>query len=142
MVEETLIIQNHQEIINLLQRVKTIALIGASANPLRPSFEVMEFLLAHGYQVFPVNPALKDKTIQNIKVYGSLSDIAQPIDMVDVFRKSEAVREILDETLSLSIRPLVFWTQIGVYDDDAARIAAVNGMHVVMNKCPKIELLQ
>ena len=142
MVEETLIIQNHQEIINLLQRVKTIALIGASANPLRPSFEVMEFLLAHGYQVFPVNPALKDKTIQNIKVYGSLSDITQPIDMVDVFRKSEAVREILDETLNLSIRPLVFWTQIGVYDGDAARIAADNGMYVVMNKCPKIELLQ
>lgn len=142
MVEETLIIQNHQEIINLLQRVKTIALIGASANPLRPSFEVMEFLLTHGYQVFPVNPALKDKTIQNIKVYGSLSDITQPIDMVDVFRKSEAVKEILDETLNLSIRPLVFWTQIGVYDGDAARIAADNGMYVVMNKCPKIELLQ
>lgn len=142
MVEETLIIQNHQEIINLLQRVKTIALIGASANPLRPSFEVMEFLLAHGYQVFPVNPALKDKTIQNIKVYGSLSDITQTIDMIDVFRKSEAVREILDETLNLSIRPLVFWTQIGVYDGDAARIAADNDMHVVMNKCPKIELLQ
>lgn len=142
MVEETLIIQNHQEIINLLQRVKTIALIGASANPLRPSFEVMEFLIAHGYQVFPVNPALKDKTIQNIKVYGSLSDITQPIDMVDVFRRSEAVREILDETLNLSIRPLVFWTQIGVYDGDAAHIAADNGMRVVMNKCPKIELLQ
>ena len=142
MVEETLIIQNHQEIINLLQRVKTIALIGASANPLRPSFEVMEFLLTHGYQVFPVNPALKDKTIQNIKVYGSLSDITQTIDMIDVFRKSEAVREILDETLNLSIRPLVFWTQIGVYDGDAARIAADNGMYVVMNKCPKIELLQ
>ena len=142
MVEETFIIQKHQEIINLLQRVKTIALIGASANPLRPSFEVMEFLLAHGYQVFPVNPALKDKTIQNIKVYGSLSDITQPIDMVDVFRKSEAVKEILDETLNLSIRPLVFWTQIGVYDGDAARIAADNGMYVVMNKCPKIELLQ
>lgn len=142
MVEETLIIQKHQEIINLLQRVKTIALIGASANPLRPSFEVMEFLLAHGYQVFPVNPALKDKTIQNIKVYGSLSDITQTIDMIDVFRKSEAVREILDETLNLSIRPLVFWTQIGVYDGDAARIAADNGMYVVMNKCPKIELLQ
>ncbi len=142
MVEETLIIQKHREIINLLQRVKTIALIGASANPLRPSFEVMEFLLTRGYQVFPVNPALKDKTIQNIKVYGSLSDITQPIDMVDVFRKSEAVREILDETLNLSIRPLVFWTQIGVYDGDAARIAAENGMRVVMNKCPKIELLQ
>lgn len=142
MVEETLIVQNHQEIINLLQRVKTIALIGASANPLRPSFEVMEFLLAHGYQVFPVNPALKDKTIQNIKVYGSLSDITQTIDMVDVFRRSEAVREILDETLNLSKRPLVFWTQIGVYNGDAARIAAENGMRVVMNKCPKIELLQ
>ena len=142
MVEETLIVQNHQEVINLLQRVKTIALIGASANPLRPSFEVMEFLIAHGYQVFPINPALKDKTIQNIKVYGSLSDITQPIDMVDVFRKSEAVKEILDETLNLSIRPLVFWTQIGVYDGDAARIAADNGMRVVMNKCPKIELLQ
>lgn len=142
MVGETLIIQKHREIIDLLQRVKTIALIGASANPLRPSFEVMEFLLAHGYQVFPVNPALKDKTIQNIKVYGSLSDITQTIDMVDVFRRSEAVREILDETLNLSIRPLVFWTQIGVYDGDAARIAAENGMLVVMNKCPKIELLQ
>lgn len=142
MVEETLIIENHHKIISLLQRVKTIALIGASANPLRPSFEVMEFLLTRGYQVFPVNPALKDKTIQNIKVYGSLSDITQPIDMVDVFRKSEAVREILDETLNLSIRPLVFWTQIGVYDGDAARIAAENGMRVVMNKCPKIELLQ
>ncbi len=142
MAEKTLIIQNHHKIISLLQRVKTIALIGASANSLRPSFEVMEFLIAHGYQVFPVNPALKDKTIQNIKVYGSLSDITQPIDMVDVFRKSEAVREILDETLNLSIRPLVFWTQIGVYDGDAARIAADNGMHVVMNKCPKIELLQ
>ncbi|MCT6870617.1 MAG: CoA-binding protein, partial [Bartonella sp.] len=87
-------------------------------------------------------PALKDKTIQNIKVYGSLSDITQTIDMIDVFRKSEAVREILDETLNLSIRPLVFWTQIGVYDGDAARIAADNGMYVVMNKCPKIELLQ
>lgn len=142
MVEETLIIENHHKIISLLQRVKTIALIGASANPLRPSFEVMEFLLTRGYQVFPVNPALKDKTIQNIKVYGSLSDITQPIDMVDVFRKSEAVREILDETLNLSIRPLVFWTQIGVYDGDAARIAAENDMYVVMNKCPKIELLQ
>ncbi|MGG7517149.1 CoA-binding protein [Allorhizobium undicola] len=123
----------------ILQSVQTIALTGASPNPQRPSFAVMGFLLSRGYRVIPVNPGQAGKTIHGQPVMASLADIAEPIDMIDVFRASEYVDAVVDEALSLPVRPKVIWTQLGVYDERAAAKAEAAGMAVVMNRCPAIE---
>jgi uncharacterized protein len=115
----------------ILQSVKVIALVGASSNTVRPSFLVMKYLLDKGYQVIPVNPGQK--------VYGSLKDIPGTIDMVDVFRNSEAAGILTDEALQLSPLPKVIWMQLTVRNDAAAAKAEAAGVKVVMNRCPKIE---
>ncbi|RYB05692.1 CoA-binding protein [Lichenibacterium ramalinae] len=123
----------------ILRDTRTIALVGASADPARPSFGVMHFLSGRGYRVFPVNPGLAGGTIQGRRVYGRLADLPEPVDMVDVFRKSEAAGAVVDDALALAPPPRTVWMQIGVRDDAAAARAQAAGVTVVMDRCPKIE---
>ncbi len=124
---------------DILKSVKTIALTGASPNPARPSNGVMGYLLSRGYKVIPVNPGQAGKQIHGRTVYARLSDIPEPIDMVDVFRASEYLGEVVEEALALDPRPQVVWSQLGVRDDAAAAKAEEAGIKVVMNRCPAIE---
>jgi uncharacterized protein len=125
---------------NILHQVKTIALVGASSNQARPSHSVMKFLLSKGYNVIPVNPGLAGQTLLGQKVHASLAEIAVPIDMVDIFRNSEAAALVVEEALALAPKPKVIWMQLGVRHDEAAVIAEAAGLQVVMNRCPAIEL--
>lgn len=120
--------------------VKTIALLGASPKPDRPSFGVMRFLMSKGYQVFPVNPGQSGKEILGRTVYATMADISEPIDMVDVFRAPEYLGEVVEEALALPNRPKVIWGQLTVRDDDAVKPAEAAGIKVVMNRCPAIEM--
>lgn len=123
----------------ILASVKTIALVGASPNEQRPSHTVMQFLLAKGYRVIPVNPGQKGKQLLGQQVYARLADIPEPVDMVDVFRNSLAVPGVVDEVLALKSLPRVLWMQVGVRHDEAARKAESAGITVVMDRCPAIE---
>ncbi len=123
----------------ILREVKTIALVGASANEARPSWIVTKYLLDRGYDVIPVNPGLAGQTLLGKTVYGSLKDIPGPIDMVEIFRNSEAAGPITDEALSLAPLPKVIWMQLSVRNDEAAAKAEARGVTVIMNRCPKIE---
>jgi predicted CoA-binding protein len=124
---------------DILNSVKTIAIVGASANDVRPSFFVLKYLLAKGFSVFPVNPGHAGKEILGRMTYARLSDIPEPIDMVDIFRGSSAVPPIVDEALALKPLPKVIWMQLTVRNDEAAAKAEAAGLKVVMNRCPKIE---
>ena len=124
---------------NILQTVKTIALVGASANEVRPSYFVMKYLIDKGYEVIPVNPGLAGQQILGQTVYASLGDIPKPVDMVDIFRNSDAAGPITDEALALSPKPRVIWMQLSVRNDEAAARAEAAGLRVVMNRCPKME---
>lgn len=123
----------------ILNSVRTIAIVGASANDVRPSWFVTKYLLDKGFSVIPVNPGQAGKEILGQRVYARLADIPQPIDMVDIFRASSAVPAVLDEVLALDPLPKVLWMQLGVRNDEAAARAEAAGMKVVMNRCPKIE---
>lgn len=129
------------EIRDILTRLKTFAVIGASPKPERPSYGVMDFLIARGFQVKPVNPGIAGKTILDQLVYASLADVPSPVDVVDVFRASDAVpqlvREVIAQKERLSIK--VIWMQLGVINEDAAAEARAAGLTVVMDRCPKIE---
>jgi len=120
-----------------LARVRTIAVVGASANWNRPSFFVMKYLQAKGFRIIPVNPREAGGTILGETVYASLGEIPHPVDMVDIFRSSEEAGPIADEAIKLGAK--VVWMQIGVRDDEAAKRAEEAGLTVVMNRCPKIE---
>lgn len=124
---------------DILKSVKTIALVGASNNVVRPSYFVMQYLLGKGYEVIPVNPGLAGQELLGQKVYGSLKDIPKPVDMVDIFRNSEAAGPITDESLALDPKPKVIWMQLSVHNDEAAAKAEAAGVQVVMNRCPKME---
>jgi predicted CoA-binding protein len=124
----------------ILGEVKTIALLGASPKPERPSFGVMRFLLSKGYRVFPVNPGQAGKEILGQTVYATMADIPEPIDMIDVFRAPEALGEVVGEALALPVRPKVIWGQLSVRDDEAVKPAEAAGIQVVMNRCPAIEM--
>ncbi len=124
---------------NILREVKTIALVGASANEVRPSNLVLRYLLGKGYTVIPVNPELEGQLLHGQKVYGALKDIPVSIDMIDVFRNSDAVLAVTEEALTLSPLPKVIWMQLGVRNDAAAALAEAQGVKVVMNRCPKME---
>ncbi len=124
---------------SILNAVKTVAIVGASANEVRPSFFVAKYLIDKGYAVHPVNPGHAGKTILNRMTYAKLGDIAEPIDMVDIFRASNAVPGVVDEILALDPLPKVVWMQLGVHDDASALRLEERGIQVVMNRCPKIE---
>src|SRR6202012_4151082 len=125
------------QIRSILQRVKTIAMVGASSNWNRPSYFVMKYLQSKGYRVIPVNPGTAGQTLLGERVYASLRDIPDGIDMVDVFRASEAVGPIMDD--AIAIKAKVVWMQLGVRNDAAAAIGEAAGLDVIMNRCPKIE---
>ena len=123
----------------ILNTVKTIAMVGASEKDNRPSYFAFKYLLERGYRMIPVNPGHAGETMLGQKVYARLSDIPEPIDMVDIFRASKYVLPIVQEALSLKTRPQAIWLQLGIRNDEAATLAEANGMKVVINRCPKIE---
>ena len=123
----------------ILQDVKVIAMVGASSNEVRPSYLVMKYLQGKGYEIIPVNPGLAGQQLLGETVYASLKDIPKPVDMVDIFRNSEAAGHILDEALTLAPKPRVIWMQLSVRNDEAAARAEAQGVSVVMDRCPKME---
>jgi predicted CoA-binding protein len=126
------------DIARLLEETSTIALVGASDRPDRAAFEVMGMLLAHGYHVIPVNPQLAGQVIHGQAVMATLADVAEPIDMVDVFRRSEFVSGVVDDAIAVGAKAV--WTQLDVIDHAAAARAEAAGLEIVMDRCPKIEI--
>jgi predicted CoA-binding protein len=137
---------NHQEdypaeyLAKILSEVKTIGMVGASPDPTKFSYGVLRVLHEQGYNMKPVNPAEAGGEIRGLKVYESLAAIDEPVDMVQVFRASEALPGIAQEAIDIGAK--VLWGQIGVYSEEAARLAEDAGLRVVMNRCPKIELFR
>ena len=123
----------------ILNTVKTIAMVGVSANTSRPSYFAFKYLLERGYRMIPVNPGLAGQELLGRKAYARLADIPEPVDMVDIFRASQYAVGIVEEALALTPRPQVIWMQLGIRNDEAAKLAEANGLKVVMNRCPKIE---
>ena len=119
----------------IFDKVKNIALVGASSNPDRDSYKVMKFLQDRGFEVFPVNPKLASTTILGKQCYPSLDSIEQPIDMVDVFRAVENIPGIVNE--AIKIKAKILWTQEGLYSEEAESLGKNAGLKVVMDKCPK-----
>ncbi len=126
-------------IADILNSVRTIAMVGASPNDVRPSYFVLKYLLAKGFDVFPINPGHAGKEILGRMTYAKLADIPEPIDMVDIFRASAAVPLVVDQALALRPLPKVIWMQLTVRNDEAAAKAEAAGVKMVMNRCPKIE---
>ena len=124
---------------SLLSSVKRVAIVGVSSNPVRPSYFVARYLSLKGFTVIPVNPGLAGQTLFGQEIKASLSDIEGPIDMVDIFRRSDAVPAIVDEALEAFPDLKAIWMQIGVIQADAAQTAEARGVDVVQDRCPKIE---
>jgi uncharacterized protein len=123
---------------DILTRVRTIAVVGASPRRERPSHGVMAYLQQRGYRAIPVNPNAAGATINGETCYARLADVPEPIDMVDVFRRTEMAGGVVDEAIAAGAK--VVWMQLGVRDDDAAARAEAHGLDVVMNRCPAIEI--
>ena len=123
----------------ILKTVKTIALVGASNNEARPSWIVTKYLIDRGYDVIPINPGWGGREILGRPVYARLKDVPRPVDMVEIFRNSQAAGPITDQALALDPLPKVIWMQLSVRNDEAAARAEAQGVEVVMNRCPKIE---
>ncbi len=121
----------------ILKRVETIAMVGASPNWNRPSYFAMKYMQEKGYRVIPVNPKMAGSPILGETVYASITDIPYPIDMVQVFRRSDAVMPFAEEAIAVGAK--VLWMQLGVRNDEAAALAEQAALRVVMNRCPKIE---
>ena len=128
-------------IAKILSGVRTIAMVGASANTSRPSFFVLKYLVAKGYRVIPINPGLAGQEIGGQKVVASLADLTGPIDMIDIFRNADAALDVVREAIPLKNKRglKVIWMQLGVRNDTAAAEAEAAGLTVIMNRCPKIE---
>src|SRR6267142_1492549 len=123
----------------ILNTVKSIAMVGISPKDNRPSYFAFKYLMERGYRMIPVNPGQAGHDILGQKVHAQLADIPEPVDMVDIFRSPRHAPGIVAEALALKPRPGVIWMQLGVRNDEAARLAEENGLKVVMNRCPKIE---
>ncbi len=137
---------NHDEdypaeyLAGILKEVKTIAMVGASSNATAFSYGVLRVLHETGYDMIPVNPMEAGAEIRGLKCHDSLSSIERPVDMVEVFRTSEEAYGVTEEAIEIGAK--VVWMQIGVRNDEAARLAEAAGLKVVMNRCPKIELFR
>lgn len=137
---------NHDEdypaeyLAGILKEVKTIAMVGASSDPTKFSYGVLRVLHETGYDMIPVNPKEAGTEIRGLKCHESLSSIERPVDMVQIFRTSEAAYDVTQEAIEIGAK--VVWMQIGVRNDEAARLAEAAGLKVVMNRCPKIELFR
>jgi predicted CoA-binding protein len=129
------------DLLRLLRSVRTVAIVGISTKSSRPSYFVMKYLQRKGYRVIPVNPRAEGEIILGEPCYAKLADVPERIDMVDIFRNSEAAGEVVDEALALGPDSgiQVIWMQLGVRNDEAAKRAEVAGMEVIMDRCPKIE---
>ncbi|HXH00507.1 MAG TPA: CoA-binding protein [Sphingomicrobium sp.] len=127
-----------EDIGELLKGARTIALVGASDNPGRASFGVMKFLQGQGYRVIPVNPRITGEHVHGEFIWRELAQIGDPIDMVDIFRKSSEVGPVVDEAIAAGAKAV--WMQLGVVDEAAAARAEAAGLKVVMDRCPKIEI--
>lgn len=131
----------NQQIKTILRTVKTIAMVGASGNDIRPSYFAMMYLLNKGYKVIPINPGAAGKTILGQTAYASLKDVPAPVDMVDIFREAkyapDIAREVVAEKDRLGVK--VLWMQLGVISEEAERIGKEAGLTVIMDRCPKIE---
>jgi predicted CoA-binding protein len=123
----------------ILNTVKTIAMVGASAKDNRPSYFAFKYLMERGYNMIPINPGLAGKQLLGKTIYARLSEVPEPIDMVDIFRAANYAIPVVQEALTLNPKPRVIWMQLSVRNDEAAALAEANGMKVVMNRCPKIE---
>ena len=126
---------------SILRTVKTIAMVGASGNDIRPSYFAMMYLLNKGYRIIPVNPGLAGKEILGQRVYASLKDVPAPVEMVDIFREANYAPGIVTEALAEKDRfgLKVIWMQLGVVSEEAAQLAEAAGLTVIMDRCPKIE---
>jgi predicted CoA-binding protein len=123
----------------ILRSVRSIAIVGASPNTVRPSYFLFKYMLERGYDVIPVNPGQAGKQMLGKTFVASLSELGRPVDMIDIFRASAHVMPVVDEALSLKTPPRVIWMQLGVRNDAAAAKIEAAGLKVVMNRCPKIE---
>jgi predicted CoA-binding protein len=126
----------------LLDKIKVIALVGASDKAHRPSYEVMQFMQQRGYKIYPVNPKLAGQVVLGEKVFAHLSELPERVDMVEIFRNSEAAGEICQEVIDLPItkRPNIVWMQLGVINEPAAKQLKLQGIQVIMDECPKLIL--
>lgn len=127
-----------EDIARLLTETRTIALVGASDRPDRPSYGVMRFLQRHGYRVYPVNPQITGEHVHGEYVWRELGQIGEPIDLVDVFRRSELAGEAIDAAIAVGAKAV--WTQLGVYNDAAIARAEAAGLTAVLDRCPAIEI--
>jgi predicted CoA-binding protein len=127
-------------IAELLTNARTIAMIGASDRPTRPSYGVMKFMQAHGYRVIPVNPQITGEHVHGEYVWRELGQIGEPIDIVDIFRRPQAAGEAVDQAIEAGAKAV--WLQLGVINQVAAAKAEAAGLKVVMNRCPKIEIMR
>jgi predicted CoA-binding protein len=132
------LLRTGDQIANLLNATRTIAVVGASAKPDRPSYGVMAALQRAGYRIVPVNPGIAGRTILGETVVASLAEIGQPIDMVDVFRRAEDTPAVARDAVAIGAKSL--WLQLGVANDEAAEIADAAGLDVVMDRCVAIEI--
>lgn len=123
---------------NILEDTKSIAVVGASAKPYRDSYKVIAALIKHGYIVYPVNPNEVGNKILGLECFPDLNSIKKEIDMVDIFRSKDAVLEITNESINIGAK--IIWMQLDIIHMEAAELAQKNGLKVVMNRCPKIEL--
>ena len=127
-----------EDIAELLTKARTIAMIGASDRPSRPSYGVMKFMQAHGYRVLPVNPQITGEHVHGEYVWRELGQIGEPIDIVDIFRRPQAAGEAVDQAIEAGAKAV--WLQLGVINEVAAAKAEAAGLKVVMDRCPKIEI--
>ena len=129
-----------EDIAELLTTSRTIAMIGASDRPSRPSYGVMKFMQDHGYRVIPINPQITGEHVHGEFVWRELSQVGEPIDIVDIFRRPQAAGEAVDEAIAAGAKAV--WMQLGVINEVAAAKAEAAGLKVVMNRCPKIEIMR
>ncbi len=126
------------DVADLLRNTRTIAMVGASDRPDRPSYGVMRFLLDKGYTVIPVNPQLAGQSIHGQPVVATLAEVGETIDLVDIFRNSAAAGPVIDEAIAAGAKAV--WTQLGVFNDEAVSRAEAAGLRAVVNRCPAIEI--